>query len=131
MFHTIHNLRAFWFPCDEETPRFIGTITHRYAIRDGQDVPDLSPFVGKSTVTQRQLRVGRARFTLFHTVNGDLRDNQAMRSVGNDVACRGDVLVFRRGVHSHRLVNLRKGDQDLVVEAMKQLFPRDINDGGE
>lgn len=120
MSHSLHNLRAFWFPTDKLHPQFVTTTSHRFTIEHGEDNPDLSPFVGNTCVHRRHFRIDGSTFTVFHSV-GSVGSgmNMSLRNMEQPIDLQGTVMIFRRGVQRGRLVNMRRGDRGTVCRLIQ------------
>ncbi|KAF7796804.1 hypothetical protein EIP86_007988 [Pleurotus ostreatoroseus] len=93
---------------------------HRYAISAGCDIPDLSPLLRPRALTLAYrvvLETGSTWKVYIVRNEDDANPNVSLHDAHN-INVVGDVVVFKRGTRAQQLVNMRRGDDRLAVQAI-------------
>lgn len=129
MYSSVINFRAYWFPRTSDSARYITTSGHRYNVAKGLDVPELSPFIDQQyTVEAMKVALGHVdgtadEFAVYYTTHPiPSSANRSLLAVNPPLEWRGDIVVFRvrKSDNTCALVNMRRGDDLLALEAVRR-----------
>ena len=122
MFHDTRSVRGYWFPQERNDPHFLTMNTHRFAIRSGCDIPDLSPLYGDGTDISTcgvELDDGTKWKVYVVRQSQHAGPNRSVKP-RHGAYLIGDVVVFREGLHKQQVVNMRAGDEVRALRAVKR-----------